>query len=136
MFKVSEAAALAMHTMVRLAAEPTAVVTVAQLASEFSASEAHLSKVLQQLAKEDLVRSVRGPKGGFSLNQPPEQVTLLRVYELMDGTLVPHACLFRHPMCDGDCLLGDLLKDMNAKVREHFEKTSLADLARRKKAAQ
>ena len=51
MLKLTEAALLAMHTMVYLAGNPDRRVSTREIAAEFDASEAHLSKVLQRLAR-------------------------------------------------------------------------------------
>jgi DNA-binding IscR family transcriptional regulator len=59
--KISEAASLALHTTVILAANPNRLVSTKKLASQLHASEAHLSKVLQRLEKADIVNSTRGP---------------------------------------------------------------------------
>jgi Rrf2 family protein len=125
--KVSEAASLALHTMVALAMNPDRLLTTAEIAANLKASEAHLSKVMQRLVKAGLVRSVRGPHGGFALNTRPEEVTLLDIYELMDGPFVPSACLFSKPVCDGHCILGGLLKDVDEQVRQHFARSTLAE---------
>jgi Rrf2 family protein len=125
--KVSEAASLALHTMVALAMNLGKLMTTSEIAAGLKASEAHLSKVMQRLAKAGLVRSVRGPHGGFTLNRRPEEITLLEIYELIDGPFVPSSCLFAKPVCDGQCILGGLLKDVNQQVREHFAKSTLSD---------
>jgi Rrf2 family protein len=61
------------------------------LANRFEISEAHLAKVLQRLVKAELLRSVRGPRGGFILTRAPESVTLLEVFE---AVINEHRC---HP---------------------------------------
>ena len=66
LIRMSEATALGLHTMAAVARrdEPT---PAAQIAEELHASEAHLSKVLQRLVRGGLLRSKRGPFGGYTL---------------------------------------------------------------------
>jgi Rrf2 family nitric oxide-sensitive transcriptional repressor len=58
--RMSDAASLALHGMVILAEAPERRVSARAIASELDASEAHLAKVLQRLARAGLVESVRG----------------------------------------------------------------------------
>jgi len=99
------------------------------VAKSLKASEAHLSKVFQRLARMGLVRSVRGPKGGFSLAEDPESVTLLEIYQAIDGGLGRGECLMRATVCDREtCIFGHLLDDVYQQVEQHFSGTTLADL--------
>lgn len=81
----SKATLLALHSVMMLAGAGDELLSTAQMAKSAGVSEAHLAKVLQRLGKAGLVRSVRGPKGGFSLARPAEEMTLLDVYEAMEG---------------------------------------------------
>ncbi|MCD6405904.1 MAG: Rrf2 family transcriptional regulator [Planctomycetes bacterium] len=126
--KVSEAAVLAFHTVALLAGEPERIVTTGEIASALDASEAHLSKVLQRLAKSGIVTSARGPKGGFTLGKAPGEITFLDIYEVIDGPLTDVNCLLGAPICDGECILGDLLETLNTLVRERLETTRLSDV--------
>ena len=114
--RISEAASLALHSTVLLAANPGKLISTRDIASMLHVSEAHLSKVLQRLARAGLVRAIRGPKGGFRLVKPANETTLLEVYESIEGTLTPGKCLFESPICEGDaCILvqhsGDHVRD-------------------------
>jgi len=125
--RVSEAASLALHTMVLLAANSGKLLSTREIASTLKVSEAHLSKVLQRLAREGLVESIRGPKGGFALARSSGRITLLEVYEAIEGPLGDTDCLLSKRLCDGDnCIMGPLLRDTNRKVREYLSKTTLA----------
>lgn len=128
MLKISEAASLALHTTVMLAADPDNLYSTNELASAIHASKAHLSKVLQRLEKSDIVKSTRGPNGGFKLTKSGNDITLLEVYEAIDGKLYPSNCLLNECICNGDCIMGKLLGDLNNQVRDYLIKTKLSML--------
>ena len=127
LLKISEAASLAMHTMGLLAAEPGRLISTREMASRLRVSEAHLAKVMQRLGRGGLVRSQRGPKGGFRLVRRPEDITLLEVYEATEGPLREQRCLLGNPMCSGNCIMGGLLERVGDEVRDYFATTRLSD---------
>ena len=128
--RISEAASLGMHTMTLLAAKPDRRFTTHQVAGLLPISEAHLAKVLQRLARAGLVESTRGPHGGFSLARSPEQITLLEVYEAIEGPLEETACLLGLEKCMGTrCIFGDLLTDVNRRIRKYLATKKLSQLA-------
>ena len=130
--KISEAASLALHSMALLSTNPEKSVTTREIAAKFQISEAHLSKVLQRLAKAGLVRSTRGPKGGFVMNKPPDEITLLDVYEVIEGPFVSCRCLLSSPVCNGDlCILGGILGSVDEQIKEYLAETKLSKLADR-----
>jgi len=130
MMKVSEAASLALHAMVLLASNPEKVFSTREIASVLDASEAHLSKVLQRLARCGLVKSNRGPKGGFTLAKSNERITLLEVYEVIEGPLLASNCLLDTPLCGGEkCIFGRLLKDAGERFREYMASTKLSEVS-------
>jgi Rrf2 family protein len=47
----------------------------------------YLLKILQQLVRANVLRSKRGPRGGFSLAKPTNKITMLEVIEAVDGPL-------------------------------------------------
>ena len=126
--KISEAASLALHTMVLLADRRERPRTTKEIASTFKASEAHLAKVLQRLAKAGLVLSAPGPHGGFHLRDGAQRTTLLQVYEAIEGPMGSSHCLLGLPVCGGKkCVLGQLVCSLNTQVRKYFSKTRLSD---------
>ncbi len=128
MLKISEAASLALHTATMLAANADRVMTTAEMARTLDVSENHLSKVLQRLTKAGLVRSIRGPSGGYALAKPAAQVTLLDVYEAIEGPMRPAGCLLTRQVCGGHCILGGLLQSVNKQIRDYFAATKLSSL--------
>ena len=133
--KILDATALALHSMVHLAINPDEQLTTAGIAEVFEASKHHLAKVHQRLAKAGLIISQRGPTGGVGLAKDPEGITLLEIYEALDGTLSNQDCLFGHPVCDRQyCVFGDLITNVHDQIDNHFTTTTLADLIEKEKA--
>lgn len=129
--KISEAASLALHTVVYLATQHDGLVSTKEIARVLHASEAHLSKVLQRLARVGIVSSVRGPKGGFALHEPPEKISLLEVYQAIEGPLALNNCLSEHPSCSGkQCVLGTLIGTIHEQITKYLSKTTVAQLNR------
>ena len=127
LLKVSEAASLGLHIMALLAAEPERLHSVREAAASLGVSEAHLAKVMQRMSRAGLVEGVRGPRGGFLLARPPEQIRLREVYEAIEGRIVIRHCLFGTRLCDGEnCIFGGMLESVDTQVRQYLDKTSLA----------
>lgn len=129
MLRITEAASLGLHTAVLLAKNPAQMMSTHTIADILRASEAHLSKVLQRLTRAGLVRSVRGPGGGHALGRSAEQITLLDVYEAIEGQIPSSSCLYSTGLCGGrQCIFGSLLGDVNRLVREQLGGTRLTEV--------
>jgi len=120
---ISEGSTIGLHAAVHLSKGKGEPVTTKDAAEAMKVSAAHLSKILQRLAKSGIVTAVRGPKGGYFLGRPLSEIRLLDVFEAIEGPLKLRSCLLSHPRCGVDgCMLGDMLKDINQQVIQHFEK--------------
>ena len=128
-FRISQAASLALHAMALLASRRGGTLSTGEMARRLGASEAHLSKVLQRLLRAGLLASSRGPKGGFSFPKGDEGVSLLEVYECIEGPFEPQECLLGEPACGGrECVLGRVLERVNRDVRDYLARTRVGDL--------
>ena len=128
--RFSDAASLAFHAMAYLARTADERQTVGHIAGLLHCSEAHLSKVMQRLHRAGLVLSTRGPKGGYRLERPADAITLLNVYEVVEGPLDEAECLLETPVCQGGaCILGDLLVRVNRQINDYLSQTTLSDLS-------
>ena len=128
--RVSEAASLGLHTMVYLAGQGDRRATAHDIAELLGVSEAHLAKVLQRLSRVGLVDSTRGLRGGSRLARPGDEISLLEVYETIEGPLTDTTCLLNEKVCRGDqCILGGLLETVNRQARDYLAGRTLADLS-------
>ena len=67
-----------------------------QLADATEAPRSVLGQVMPRLRAAGIVRSVRGPGGGYRLNHPPAELTLERVVRVFEGQLAPIGYATRH----------------------------------------
>lgn len=65
-------------------------VLAARISKEYNIPLEYLLKILQQLVRANVLRSKRGPRGGFFLAHPAENITLLQIIEAVDGPLMTH----------------------------------------------
>lgn len=127
--QISEAASLALHSMALLAGSPDRPLTVKEITARTGVSEAHLSKVMQRLARAGLVVSSRGPRGGFLIGAGGLSTSLLAIFEAIEGPMSEPGCLLDTTACPWrDCLFGGLLNRMTAEFKEYMQTKTLADL--------
>jgi Rrf2 family protein len=132
LLQLSEAASLALHGAALIAAHPGELFSVRRIAETAGASEHHLSKVLQRLVKAGILTSVRGPKGGFVLAVPAESVSLLEIYEAIEGRTAVGACPVHRPSCPFQgCMFGGLFGKLNRDVVEYFKMKKLSEFTPR-----
>lgn len=127
---ISEMTSLALHVMILLAKHENERMNVKIMAARLGASEAHLAKTLQKLARAGFVDSVRGPKGGFTLAKPKGEVTLFEIYELFEGryNAAGDCPLYRKKCPLNKCPINSLFKRIDAELREEFTRVTLADV--------
>lgn len=122
---LSEAASLAIHSMV-LIAKSDIHINVNILSKEMGASRNHLAKVLQQLVKHNYLRSVRGPSGGFVLNVKPSDITILDIYEAIEGKIETPQCPLDRQICPFDkCLMGGMVNSVTTQFKDYFKEQTL-----------
>ena len=104
------------------------------LAKAIGAPQNYLGKLLQSLAKYDLVISQMGLGGGFRLNKPAEQISLFDVVDPLEHLSRWSCCFFGNDQCGrmDKCPVHERW----GKVREDFlsflKQTSIADLIKDK----
>lgn len=129
LINLSEGASLALHGLALIAKNQPLRMTVKLLAEELDASQAHLAKVFQKLSKAGLVKSVRGPLGGFELNKPAEEISFIEVYEIIEGKVELTACPFGKQHCSFQtCIFGKDLNRISIDIYETLKSMKLSDI--------
>ena len=104
-------------------------VRVDEVAKIMGSPRNYLSKTLHLLTRAGVLRSERGPRGGFRLALPPERTTLAKVVAPFEPA-VKRRCLVGRPTC-GDanpCTAHHKWKKVAGRVEDFFTTTTIADL--------
>jgi Rrf2 family protein len=126
-----QTAEYALRAVLYIAAAPGGEpVRVGDIARTLGVPQNYLSKTLHQLARAGLLDSWRGPRGGFRLAVPPEELTLARVTGPF-GTGMENGCLLGRSECRDDraCAAHARWKAVAEQMRDFFVETTVADLA-------
>jgi Rrf2 family protein len=126
---ISQTAEYALRAVVDLAYNFGQPRTTQQIAQGTRVPTGYLAKILQDLAKAGLVRSQRGPHGGFALAHDPSTLTVFDVLRAVDPPRRILTCplgLAAH--AQRLCPLHKKLDDAMAATERAFRKTTIADV--------
>ena len=127
---LSSTAQQAIHAVLCIAsAADYGPVRVDEIAAALGCPRNYLSKTLHSLVRAGVLRSERGPKGGFQLSAPPEKVTLAQVIAPFEP-VAQRRCLLGRPQCSDKhpCMLHERWLRVAAPVDAFFTKTTVANL--------
>ena len=106
-------------------------VTLREAAARQQISEKYLESIVKDLVRGRLVEGTRGKGGGYRLARPAEEIGVLEVLSLTEGTLAPVACLGEDSKpCPraADCRTLPLWKGLDKVVSEYLGGFTLRDL--------
>ena len=127
---LSTTAEYALRIMVALVETKGAPTTSEKIAAHTSVPADYAVKVLQMLARANLVRAQRGRGGGFRLACPPESTTLLDVVNAIDTNERKTACPIGRELVDGRlCSLHRHLDDIAGLVETRLGQVTIQNVA-------
>jgi Rrf2 family iron-sulfur cluster assembly transcriptional regulator len=74
---------------------------IKQISKDLDLPSPFLAKILQQLAKQKILSSSKGPHGGFSLLKDPRKITLIDIVNTIDGYDTFTDCIMHNGSCEG-----------------------------------
>ena len=86
---ISSKGQYALRLMVDISINSGSTVTVKAVARRCGLSDKYLEQVTSSLLKAGYLRSVRGPRGGYRLNMPAEEITVGMVLRAIEGRISP-----------------------------------------------
>ncbi|MFO0596952.1 MAG: Rrf2 family transcriptional regulator [Myxococcaceae bacterium] len=134
-FQISRKIEYGTRAMVFLASLPEGMSTsFREIARKMDIPQEFLAKILKTLVKAELVKSVRGSKGGYSLARPPSAITFLEVIEAVEGPVSINVCTDKdHGGCKftGNCSMFSVWNQGQERMLEVYRTTRLDRLAMR-----
>ncbi|MGH2785147.1 MAG: RrF2 family transcriptional regulator [Actinomycetota bacterium] len=132
---ISKRTDYATRAVLALAIEPDGGLKMAEIAQRTGVPPSILEQIMAQLRGAGVVRSERGPRGGYRLNHSPEDITLEKVVRLFQGPLAPIACATRSEpepcVVEVGCAMRDTWREVRDATIAILDRTTFADLARR-----
>lgn len=135
MMELTRKGEYAIRGIVWLAQQPAGrMALLGDIAAATEAPSAFMAKIMQSFAKQGIVHSSRGAKGGFALARNADEITLREIVEAVEGPIVPNRCLTGRGACgrDGVCNVHPVWKRVQAQVVSILDGVTIAELAGRR----
>ena len=91
-----------------------------------------LEQIFLKLKKSNLVKSSRGPFGGYVLSKPPEEISISSIIDAVDEKIETVACKKDSKKgCHGKsikCITHDLWDDLETHINNFFKRNTLQDI--------
>ena len=128
---ISKTAQYALRSVLRLAEQGRGeTLRASEIAGDLGIPSNYLSKILHALARAGVLRSERGPHGGFRLARPADEMVLAEILEPLDPDILHQTCLLGRPQCSDDhsCAVHDRWKRVREPMLRFFRETRVADV--------
>jgi len=130
----SESAKYAIQAMIYLAEnQKDGLILVSQISEDYDIPKFYLSKLIQTLSKNNLLKSSRGRRGGIKLSKPAKDIRIIDIVHIIDG-LPPEneMCLFGLDICSDSvpCPVHDVWKKMKQEINDKLMNQNLEFLAK------
>lgn len=132
MLRISKLTDYAILVMVELTNSREEVLSAQALAERCGLEAPTVSKVLKLLGRSGLVRSFRGPTGGYQAGADPEQVSVATVISAIEGPIAMTECSVHEGLCtvEASCSARENWQKVSRAVAGALEQISLADMSR------
>ena len=131
--KLSTKGRYGMRAMLDLALQSgTEPVLIKDISKRQEVSDLYLQQLFNRLKTAGLVRSTRGPKGGFMLTKPPSQIRLADILQAMEGSTAPVECVDNATFCSraDSCVTRKVWAEIKKAMDGVLESTTLQDLVK------
>ena len=131
MLRVSRLTDYGTLVMSQMAGAPGQVFSANDLAGRLGLGVATVSKILKSLARHELVASIRGQRGGYSLSRPPERISLADIVDALEEQpfgLTECTAHEGHCGIETGCRVQANWRRVNEVVRHALESVSLAEM--------
>ena len=108
-------------------------ISLADISERQGISLSYLEQLFAKLRRNELVRSVRGPGGGYQLSRAQKEINVAQVIDAVNESVDATGCGHNTGCQDGvTCLTHHLWCDLSTQIHDFLSQISLADLMARK----
>ncbi len=109
-----------------------APMTIRDISARESISLTYLEQLFVKLRRGKIVKSVRGPGGGYVIARPAEQIQVDQIIDSVEETLVPVSCMEEDGTCacTDQCITHTVWQGLGEKIRAFLSSITLEDLTR------
>jgi Rrf2 family protein len=120
----------ALRAVVFISRNKEKVVPVTAMVKALKIPHPFLRKILQVLSHKGILRSVKGPGGGFALAKPSREIRLTELMRVFQGPLRINECLFKGGKCPNErtCVLRKKINRIEEKVAEELHSITIGSL--------
>ena len=114
-------------------------ISISQISQEENLSPEFLEQIFFKLKKAGVIRSIRGPKGGFVLNWEPAEVTIKAILDAVGESINPTPCTNgSSEPCPRkkDCALAPVWNGFYQVIEKHLDSISIKDIIENQKTAE
>ena len=93
-------------------------------------SSAYLENILTSLKSQNLIRTIRGANGGFTIDASPSTITMFQIVSALEGSLAPVNCVENSNFCErsGSCAARKLWQELHNAQIEVLKRTTLQSM--------
>jgi Rrf2 family iron-sulfur cluster assembly transcriptional regulator len=124
-------AVMAMADLAKRQCDAQRAVALAEIAARQEISLSYLEQLFARLRRKGLVKSARGPGGGYRLARTAETTSIAEIVHAVDEPLRATRCASQGKGCmlKGErCLTHDLWEDLGSRIEDYLASISLADV--------
>ena len=131
--RMSTKAQYAVRAMVNLNLHSDgAPVSLRDISLRESISLTYLEQLFVKLRRGQIVKSVRGPGGGYLLARPAREIQVDEIIDSVEESLVPVACMDQKLgcVCDEQCVTHNVWQGLGERIRDFLASITLEELTR------
>ena len=129
MFKITKKVEYALMAVRHLHMEDNKLSSSSEIANSYNIPKPLLAKILQRLARKNIIKAIKGPSGGYIISKDPFKVKMTEFFEIMEGPMGIADCHDDSSCAQIECCsIKDPINKLNNSVKSLFDNMTLAEI--------
>lgn len=105
-------------------------IPVSEISENLNLSENYLEQLVRLLKKDGLIKSSRGPKGGYKINNDLNNITIGQILRSLEGDMTTSECVSGKVNCDEKCDAYDLFTKLDFLINQAIDSITLENIVK------